>query len=354
LFGYLNLGNQTVEFLKKDSFLNIHEFNNLESAINSVKEGKNWGVLYIDREFSKAFFWKYYSTKNETIQKDSTMDLYLDLSDYQISLVIGERLQKAFEDSVMKFTNASVNPIKIMKPIYGKRDSKFSTFLAPGVIAVIAFSHSIGLTAIAFIREKMESTMDRIFASGVKVPIIIIAHFVTHSIILFIQVALLFAIAIFAFKIPLEGYFVTAFTLLLFLGLVGMSLGLVISSISYQEMEAIQISLACVFPSLLMSGILWPKEAIPSSFQWVSNSLPTTWTASALRSIMIRGWNIQHKEIYYSYFISLAWIISLLFFASWRLNSRDKQKKWWFFKQKKQISPINLPLINENISVDRD
>jgi uncharacterized phage infection (PIP) family protein YhgE len=56
LFGYLNLGNQTVEFLKKDSFLNIHEFNNLESAINSVKEEKNWGVLYIDREFSKAFF----------------------------------------------------------------------------------------------------------------------------------------------------------------------------------------------------------------------------------------------------------------------------------------------------------
>ena len=89
--------------------------------------------------------------------------------------------------------NTTVEPV-VTVPVYGKVNGKFSNFLAPGLITLIAFAHSIGMTAIgktrekcgnnvckAFVREKVECTIDRIFAAGVKPAAIIIGHFITNS-----------------------------------------------------------------------------------------------------------------------------------------------------------------------------
>lgn len=46
--------------------------------------------------------------------------------------------------------------------------------------ALMTYAHAIGITAIAFVRERCDSTMDRIFAAGVRAPSIIVAHFLTH------------------------------------------------------------------------------------------------------------------------------------------------------------------------------
>ncbi len=58
-----------------------------------------------------------------------------------------------------------------------------------------------------------------------------------------------------------------------------MSFGLLISSLVASEVEAVQLSLASFFPSLLLSGILWPLQAIPVGLRYISYILPTTWAA---------------------------------------------------------------------------
>jgi len=114
-------------------------------------------------------------------------------------------------------------------------------------------------------------------------------------------------------------------TLLLLLGFVGMSAGILISTVSVQESDAIQLALGSFFPCFLLSGIIWPSEAVPVWLNWLSYSLPTTWTAEAMRSVVIRGWYIGWKRVWMGYIISLTWFIVLFSLASMNLSAREKR-----------------------------
>lgn len=150
-------------------------------------------------------------------------------------------------------------------------------------------------------------------------------HFLVQMIVLLFQVGIMLIIAVFAFRVSIEGNAFFAFTILLLLGTVGMCFGLVVSSISPGEAEAVQAVLAVFFPSVLLSGVLWPVEAIPVWFSWVSKALPTTWAAAAMRAIMIRGWSMMHQEVWAAYLVCLGWALLFLILASLAISSREIQ-----------------------------
>jgi len=332
----LHIGKDLVSSMKNGSDLTIREFSSLEKALDRVKDGREWGTMYIPVEFSEALYKRFSDPGNLTVQNDSTIFMYMDLSNYQVALVIEQKIQESFEETISKVAGFPVNPIKFEKPVYGEENPKFIDFLAPGMIALITFAHTIGITAISFVREKSSGTIDRIFAAGVKTHIIVIAHFFTHSGILVLQTAILLGVAFFGFRIPEHGPLIEVFTLLLLLGCVGMSYGLFISTVAESETEASQIAIASFFPALLLSGVIWPIEAIPKWFSWISYALPTTWVADGMRSIMIRGWGMDRQLIWTSYLVALAWAIFFLTFASWKLTSHEKQWWWRRNKSKKQ------------------
>jgi ABC-type multidrug transport system permease subunit len=64
-----------------------------------------------------------------------------------------------------------------------------------------------------------------------------------------------------------------------------------------EETGAIQISIGSFFPMLLLSGILWPLESIPTGLRYFAYILPTTWSAEAMRSLMLRGWGMDHMQV---------------------------------------------------------
>lgn len=73
--------------------------------------------------------------------------------------------------------------------------------------------------------------------------------------------------------------------------------GLLISTMTNEETGAIQISIGSFFPMLLLSGILWPLESIPTGLRYFAYILPTTWSAEAMRSLMLRGWGMDHMQV---------------------------------------------------------
>jgi len=219
--------------------------------------------------------------------------------------------------------NLTVSPVEVDEAVYGSIDVQFKNFLAPGMIALICFAHSIGITAVAFVREKNDGTMDRIYAAGVSSKSIIIGHYIMSNVILIVQTAMLLAIVVFGFRVAVEGSIGWVIVILLALGGVGMSLGLVISGAASIEVEAVQLSLSAYFPALLMSGVIWPVEAIPTWISWLSYSLPTTWAAAALRSIMIRGWGVAYRQVWLAVVIIVAWGVGLIFVASLILHTNN-------------------------------
>ena len=148
---------------------------------------------------------------------------------------------------------------------------------------------------------------------GVLPSEVILGHSGTQVLIIGGQVLLMLVFSLAVFKLPLVGSLGWVIFLMGILGLTGMLYGLVISTVSPEETHAMQIALGSFFPVLLMSGVIWPLEAIPKGLDYISLALPTTWAASAMRSVMLRGWGMEHPVLWQAVLVILAWAVVFLF-----------------------------------------
>lgn len=97
------------------------------------------------------------------------------------------------------------SPLQMHEPVYGDEDASFTDFVAPGIIITIAFSNSIGMTAITFVLDKKTGNMDRIWSCGAWASEIMLAQVITQLLIFVVQIGLLLLFGLVVFKLPLEG-----------------------------------------------------------------------------------------------------------------------------------------------------
>lgn len=79
------------------------------------------------------------------------------------------------------------------------------------------------------------------------------------------------------------------FSLLLLQAMSGMCLGLLITSLCSSRDQVIQLGIAAVLPTFVLSGIIWPREAMPSLLKAFSEILPTTVSCDVAKSLMLKG-----------------------------------------------------------------
>ena len=147
---------------------------------------------------------------------------------------------------------------------------------------------------------------------GVVPSEVILGHAGTQLLIIAGQITLMLIFALLVFKLPLCGSLWVVVLLMGALGLTGMLYGLTVSTISPEESHAMQIAIGSFFPLLLLSGVIWPLEAIPTGLNYISLALPTTWASSAMRSVMLRGWDLTHASVWEAVLVILGWIVVFL------------------------------------------
>ena len=263
----------------------------MDVANASVESGDSWAVIHLLPE--------------------GTISLVLDNSNQQVTNTILLEVRDAMQEA----TGGQL-PLDIADPIYGERDPSFIDFLAPGIMTLVCFMFSIILTTMAFVGERHDGTLDRIFAAGTQPSEVLLGHLGAFSVILIGQVAVVIGIAAFGFDIPINGSVALLFALCLLLGWASMCLGLAVSSKAKSEFQAMQLNMPMLFPAMLLSGILWPVEALPGWLQPISWALPPTWTAEACRSIMVRGWGLESSSVQMAFLVNAIFGILMLFIAS--------------------------------------
>lgn len=161
--------------------------------------------------------------------------------------------------------------------------------MAPGIMATIIFTLTIGMTGLMFVIEKKEGLMDRSWAAGMNAVEVLGAHISSKIIIMTVQITILILISTLVFGVKMNGSVFVAAMLLLLQGFCGMSYGLACSSIAKDETEVMQITIGSVFPVMLLSSIIWPIEGMPAWVRFITNFSPLTHSAEALRSVFSRG-----------------------------------------------------------------
>lgn len=124
--------------------------------------------------------------------------------------------------------NPSILETPIVKTsIYGDNDPQFIDFMIPGCMVTIIFLLSISLTALIFILEKKEGLLERTAVANVNTLELVGAHLTLKLLVLVLQTVLLLVISTFIFDVKMHGSIFLAGFLVVLQGFCGMSLGII-------------------------------------------------------------------------------------------------------------------------------
>jgi ABC-2 type transport system permease protein len=282
--------------LEESELLILDNDSDLEIAKQKVENGEAWAVIE---------------------SNGTTLTVHFDASNQQIMQTIINEIKIATQEIYPTLS------LQIAEPIHGEENSEFIDFLAPGIMVLVCFMFSLILTTMAFVGERNDGTLDRLFAAGVQPSEVLLGHLLAFSVIIIGQVSVVISIAVIVFEVPMHGSIILLFSLGLLLGWAAMCLGLFLSIKAKSEFQAMQLVMPIVFPVLLLSGILWPVEALPLGLKEFSMLLPTTWAAESFRSIMMRGWGLSNPLIWKSFLIIFAFGAVTLFAAAKSIKVRS-------------------------------
>lgn len=110
---------------------------------------------------------------------------------------------------------------------------------------------------------KFQGLLDRSWVAGVSPGEILFSHVVTQFVVMCGQTALVLIFMILVFEVTCNGDIFGVIVLTLLQGMCGMCFGFVISAICELERNAIQLALGSFYPTLLLSGVIWPIEGMP-------------------------------------------------------------------------------------------
>ncbi|XP_071536858.1 ABC transporter G family member 20 [Panulirus ornatus] len=301
-------------------------YESFEEGYQSVLAGRTWGLVHFNESFTKGVIAFYLSDSLAGLQPDdkeqSKINIYMDNTNSQISAALYYELLTSLDKFILavigflsdnlpiSISNMSklAFPMKIHTPVYGTSGTSFTEFMAPGVILTITYFMAVGLTALSFIIERKEGLLDRSWVSGVQSSEVMLAHLTTQMLVMLVQIALILVFMFPVFQLPCEGNMVWVLLLAILQGFCGMTFGLMTSAISNDENTAIMMALGIFYPLLLLSGIVWPIQAIPIALRYVSLILPQTYACEAIRAILYKGWDITSPTVYLGYIITIIWL----------------------------------------------
>ncbi|XP_077286467.1 ABC-type transporter snustorr isoform X2 [Arctopsyche grandis] len=317
---FKNLSCRYLQHLSNNTIVQV-PYATVDDAISAIKSGDAWGALYFTENFTDAMVARMAlgrDSDDETLDQ-SEVRVWLDMSNQQIGLMLNRDLQFSYRDFAKDlFTACKENPklgdipIQFKEPIYGKVNPSFTDFVAPGVILTIVFFLAVALTSSVLIIERTEGLLDRSWVAGVTPAEILASHVITQFVVMCGQTALVLIFMILVFGVDCQGDIFWVVTLTILQGLCGMCFGFVISAICELERNAIQLALGSFYPTLLLSGVIWPIEGMPLVLRYIALGLPLTMATTSLRSMLTRGWAITEPDVYNGFLATIIWIALFL------------------------------------------
>ena len=165
--------------------------------------------------------------------------------------------------------------------------------IVPGLVATILTMTLVMMTALAMTREVERGTMETLLATPLRPIEVMVGKLTPFVLVGIVQATIIFVMARILFGVPMAGGW-AALILGLFLFIVGsLSLGFLISTITRNQLQAMQMSFFYFLPSILLSGFLFPFRGMPQWAQWLGSLLPVTYMLRVVRGAMLKGVGIE-------------------------------------------------------------
>ena len=166
-------------------------------------------------------------------------------------------------------------------------------FFVPAIITNIVFIITMLLSSMAVVREKEIGTIEQVIVTPIGKGEFILGKTVPFILIGYINVILISVVAVFWFEVPLRGSLLLLFGATALFLMSSLGIGLLISTVSRTQQQAMMSAFFVIFPAMLLSGFAFPIESMPRLVQWITYLNPMRFFLVIIRAIFQKGVGIE-------------------------------------------------------------
>ncbi|MBX9928272.1 MAG: ABC transporter permease [Gemmatimonadaceae bacterium] len=180
-------------------------------------------------------------------------------------------------------------PIEVrVRPWYNP-EQRSALFIVPGVIGVLLTITMTLVTSTAIVRERERGTLEQLIVTPIGGTSLMLGKLVPFVLVGYVQMTVVMLLGRVIFGLPVRGSLPTLYLFTVAFITASLGIGLLISTVAKSQAQAMQLSFFFMLPNILLSGYIFPREAMPEPAQWIGLALPLTYFLKVLRGILLKG-----------------------------------------------------------------
>jgi ABC-2 type transport system permease protein len=166
--------------------------------------------------------------------------------------------------------------------------------IVPGLLGVILSMTLVMMTALGMARERERGTMESLLSTPVRPLEVMVGKLAPYVLVGAIQAVVILVLARLLFQVPMQGgWLALGFGLILFI-IGSLALGFLISTVARSQLQAMQMSVFYILPSILLSGFMFPFRGMPDWAQTIGTAIPVTYFLRVVRGSLLKGVGLEN------------------------------------------------------------
>ncbi len=164
-----------------------------------------------------------------------------------------------------------------------------ANFMIPALMGMLLQFLATMLSSLAIVRERELGTMEQLIVTPIRPIELVIGKTAPYVVLSFFDLLEVLAVGVFWFGVPIRGsiWLLLGLSALFLLGSLG--IGILISTVTSTQQEAILLSFLIIMPAIFLSGFFFPLEALPWGLKMLSYAIPLRYMLIIVRSIVLKG-----------------------------------------------------------------
>ena len=195
-------------------------------------------------------------------------------------------------------------------------------YFGAAFIGLVVFFLVFVITAVSFLRERGQGTLERLMASPLRRPEIVLGYMLGFTVLALIQAAEVLAFSLLVLHVHNSGNVALIFLLEALMAIAAVNLGIFLSMFARTEFQAVQFIPLVIVPQMLLAGIIFPISTMPGPLQVVAHAIPLTYAVDGMRSIMIKGADLSWSSLQLDLGVVLGFCVLVILAGATTLRRR--------------------------------
>ena len=184
---------------------------------------------------------------------------------------------------------ARAAPVRVVVRPWFNPTLRSAVYIVPGIIGVLLSMTLIIIMSIAVVRERERGTLEQLIVTPIDRTSLMLGKVMPFVLVGYVQMSIILLLGRVFFDVPMRGSLPLLYAASLPFIFASLAIGLLVSTLVKSQAQAMQLGFLFLLPNILLSGFMFPREAMPDVARWIGAALPLTYFLEVLRAVLLRS-----------------------------------------------------------------